>query len=323
MVLFAYGAGSIADLPHRRRRAARIEARRRGDRGAGGPRHGTQPGPDRQRASIAALALILMLLVPGSLSQVGTIVLGGIAGIFVCRARAVTALDSIAIPVSRGVAFICLVVALVLLGVAFVPARARWLCSTRSIAPAPSYSVAVMSCSLAARCGRGTGMGQRQLVPRGLRRGAGGARSAVHVRRLSRRRGGLPPGGVRRRLSSLWWRFSCRACCADGDHAVLACAAASANAQAALRGTNAAVVGVLGAALYNPVRTSAVQTPADFAVAATGFVLLIAWRAPPFWWWCCRRSPASRSAPRRGGSCRTTPLRRRAKNVVQPKQQKG
>jgi len=52
-------------------------------------------------------------------------------------------------------------------------------------------------------------------------------------------------------------------------------------AQAAMRGTNAAVVGLLGAALYNPVWTSAVQSPADFAVAATGFVLLVAWRAPP------------------------------------------
>ena len=48
-----------------------------------------------------------------------------------------------------------------------------------------------------------------------------------------------------------------------------------------MRGINAAVVGVLGAALYNPVWTSSVQTPADFAVALVGFVLLVAWRAPP------------------------------------------
>jgi chromate transporter len=53
-------------------------------------------------------------------------------------------------------------------------------------------------------------------------------------------------------------------------------------AQAAMRGVNAAVVGLLGAALYDPVWTSAVRAPADFAVAATGFVLLAVWRAPPF-----------------------------------------
>ena len=51
-------------------------------------------------------------------------------------------------------------------------------------------------------------------------------------------------------------------------------------ARAAMLGTNAAVVGLLGAALYNPVWTSAVQGPLDFAIAAAGFVLLIAWRAP-------------------------------------------
>ena len=48
-----------------------------------------------------------------------------------------------------------------------------------------------------------------------------------------------------------------------------------------MRGINAAVVGLLGSALYNPVWVSAVREPADFAVAATGFVLLVAWRAPP------------------------------------------
>ena len=52
-------------------------------------------------------------------------------------------------------------------------------------------------------------------------------------------------------------------------------------AQAAMRGVNAAVVGVLGAALYNPVWISSVKTPGDFGVALTGFVLLTVWRLPP------------------------------------------
>jgi chromate transporter len=46
-------------------------------------------------------------------------------------------------------------------------------------------------------------------------------------------------------------------------------------------GVNAAVVGLLGAALYNPVWTTTVYTPRDFGIALVGFVLLIAWRAPP------------------------------------------
>jgi chromate transporter len=52
-------------------------------------------------------------------------------------------------------------------------------------------------------------------------------------------------------------------------------------AQAVMRGVNAAVVGLLGAALYNPLWTSSVKTPGDFGVALVGFVLLSIWRAPP------------------------------------------
>jgi len=63
------------------------------------------------------------------------------------------------------------------------------------------------------------------------------------------------------------------------------------DARAAMAG-NAAVVGLLASALYNPVWTSAVRGPADFAIAAAGFVTLIVWRAPSL------RS-SSRQPPRR------------------------
>ncbi len=52
-------------------------------------------------------------------------------------------------------------------------------------------------------------------------------------------------------------------------------------AQAMMRGVNAAVVGLLGAALYNPVWTSSVNAPGDFGIALVGFVLLTVWHAPP------------------------------------------
>jgi chromate transporter len=51
--------------------------------------------------------------------------------------------------------------------------------------------------------------------------------------------------------------------------------------QALMRGVNAAVVGILGAALYDPLWTGTVQGPEDFAIVLIGFVLLTAWRAPP------------------------------------------
>ena len=56
-----------------------------------------------------------------------------------------------------------------------------------------------------------------------------------------------------------------------------------AGAQGAMRGINAAVVGLLGAALYSPVWTSTIGTTEDIGVVLIGFVLLTAWRAPPLW----------------------------------------
>jgi chromate transporter len=52
-------------------------------------------------------------------------------------------------------------------------------------------------------------------------------------------------------------------------------------ARAAMAGVNAAVVGLLASALYNPVWAGAVRGPADFAIAAAGFVALVVWRVPP------------------------------------------
>lgn len=53
-------------------------------------------------------------------------------------------------------------------------------------------------------------------------------------------------------------------------------------AQAALKGVNAAVVGILLAAFYNPVWTAAIMKPQDFALAVTDFLLLFMWQTPPW-----------------------------------------
>jgi chromate transporter len=52
--------------------------------------------------------------------------------------------------------------------------------------------------------------------------------------------------------------------------------------QSALRGINAAVVGLLLAALYDPVFTSAIMRPIDFALALVAFALLAFWKLPPW-----------------------------------------
>ena len=53
-------------------------------------------------------------------------------------------------------------------------------------------------------------------------------------------------------------------------------------AQSALRGVNAAVVGLLLAALYNPVWTAGIAGPYDFALAVAAFLLLFMWQVPPW-----------------------------------------
>jgi chromate transporter len=52
--------------------------------------------------------------------------------------------------------------------------------------------------------------------------------------------------------------------------------------QSALRGVNAAVVGLLLAALYRPVWTSAIFAPQDFAIGIVAFLLLALWAVPPW-----------------------------------------
>ncbi|RPI43944.1 MAG: chromate efflux transporter [Hyphomicrobiaceae bacterium] len=55
-----------------------------------------------------------------------------------------------------------------------------------------------------------------------------------------------------------------------------------ASAQSALRGVNAAVVGLLLAALYNPVWTAGITSTKDFALAIAAFLLLYMWQTTPW-----------------------------------------
>ena len=47
-------------------------------------------------------------------------------------------------------------------------------------------------------------------------------------------------------------------------------------------GINAAVVGLLLAALYDPVWTSGVRSAGDFVLALAAFALLVSWKLPPW-----------------------------------------
>jgi chromate transporter len=66
--------------------------------------------PDRTRASLAALAIILMLIAPGTLGQIGAIVLGGAIGLLLCRDGPEFAPDSLTMPISRNLGYASLAV---------------------------------------------------------------------------------------------------------------------------------------------------------------------------------------------------------------------
>jgi chromate transporter len=91
----------------------------------------------------------------------------------------------------------------------------------------------------------------------------------------------MPPGGIAGAIVALVAIFAPGILCLLGTLPFWHALRTKPGPQAIMRGANAAVVGLLGAALYNPVWTSAVSNPADFAIAVTSLILLVVWRAPP------------------------------------------
>ena len=283
MVLFAFGAGSIggshvgAGLLHGLKLVA-VAIVAQAVMGMA-----RSLCPDRVRASIATVALVVMLIVPWSIFQIGTIVFGGLAGWMLCSGEADAAADSIAMPVSRRLGIACLTAFFVLLAFAFLPVRtgasALFDAFYRSGALVfggghvvlPLLRNAVVVPGWVSDNAFLAGYGAAQAVPGPLFTFAAylGAVADVSL------------GGVAGAAIALVAIFVPGILCLMGTLPFWHELRVKPGAQAAMRGTNAAVVGLLGAALYNPVWTSAVQSPVDFAIAAIGFVLLVVWGAPP------------------------------------------
>jgi len=243
--------------------------------------------PDRERASIAVVAVLILLLSTSSIAQIGAIAIGAVAGLWLCRSDAPTPSGHVKMPVSRIAGLVALSGFVVLLlglpalreltgssGVALFDAFYRsgalvfggghvvlpllreafvtpgWLSDNAFLAgygaaqavPGPLFSFAAYLGTVVTPS------------PHGI---AGACLGLVGIF--------LPGMLVLLGVLPFWDSFRTRA-----------------SAQAMMRGVNAAVVGLLGAALYDPVWTSTVHTSADFGVALVGFVLLTAWRAPPW-----------------------------------------
>ncbi len=239
--------------------------------------------PDRPRASIATLALILMLIAPGSLSQIGAIALGAAAGLLLCRGGVAPAPADLALAVSRRLGGIFLGVFFAVLALSFVAVpdgaaalfaafyRAGALVFGGGHVVLPLLRDAVVIPGWVSDNGFLAGYGAAQAVPGPL------FTFAAYLGAVSN----VAPGGVAGAAIALVAIFAPGMLVLMGTLPFWHALRARPGARAAMAGVNAAVVGLLGAALYDPVWTGAVHDPADFAIAASGFVLLVAWRAPP------------------------------------------
>jgi chromate transporter len=244
--------------------------------------------PDRQRASIAALAMVLILSSSSSFTQIGTILLGGVAGLLVCRTPVPLSAAPMSMPVSRraGVAsltiFILLLVGLPLLlrfgshpGVVLFDAfyRSGALVFGGGHVVLPLLRDAFVAPGWVSDSTFLAGYGAAQAVPGPLFTFAAYLGAVV----------GPKPHGVAGAVLGLIGIFLPGMLVLVGTLPFWHTLRSRAGAQAATRGINAAVVGLLGAALYNPVWTSSINTTRDLSVALIGFVLLTAWRARPLW----------------------------------------
>ena len=162
--------------------------------------------PDKPRAAIAILALILMAFAPGGMSQIGGIVAGGLLGLAVCRQGAEAAGGGAAAPISRRTGFVFLAAYFALLALSFLPARERALAFLAAITRSGAlvFGGGHVVLPLAAGRGRRARLCLPERVSGGLRRGAGRSRPALHVRRLPRR----GRGACRAARSARRWRSS-------------------------------------------------------------------------------------------------------------------
>ena len=243
--------------------------------------------PDRQRAAIAVVAAVAALLIGGAGGQIAAIVLGVAAGSLFCRTPAATATAHLRFPIRRGLSVACLsVFAVLLLGGPLLAAvtgssrlvlfdafyRAGALVFGGGHVALPLLQAGVVAPGWVSDPDFLAGYGAAQALPGPLFAFAGylGAISQVG------------PGGIGGALIALAGIFLPGFLLLIGVLPFWNSLRPRAGAQAAMRGANAAVVGILAAALYTPVFSTAVTGPGSFVLALACFVLLVAWRLPPW-----------------------------------------
>jgi chromate transporter len=243
--------------------------------------------PDRARAGIALAAVAIVVFFVGSFGQIAAIALGACAGLWLCRGEVAPVSGHLNFPVTRSGGAVALVLFAVLLLIPPVIATAT---SSQGLAlfdafyrsgafvfggghvVLPLLQAQVVAPGWVTNEAFLAGYGLAQAVPGPL------FTFAAYLGAVM----GPPPNGFAGAAIALIALPLPGMLLVYGMLPFWDAMRTRPAAQAAMRGSNAAVVGILGAALYNPVWTSAVLTPRDFALALAGFLLLTVWKMPPW-----------------------------------------
>jgi len=255
--------------------------------------------PDPPRATIATIAVALILVSGQSWMQLLVVVLGGIAGLSVCRNAQPVAGDGLQLRYGPALGWTLIAAfGLLLVGLPFLVEgggsrlavfeafyRAGALVFGGGHVVLPLLEESVVSPGWVSQDEFLAGYGAAQAVP-----GPMFTLAAYLGARLPGSEGGILGATV-----SLGAIFLPGFLLVAGVLPLWRAIAGRPIAARVIAGVNAAVVGILGAALYDPVWTSAVQGPLDMAVALVGFTLLAAWRVSAIMvvFWCVTASIAS------------------------------
>lgn len=243
--------------------------------------------PDKQRATMAALAAIVVLAVPSPFIQVGMIAFGGLVGWRMLRADTPTDHVNLGVRVPRFISITALVlfftglIGLPLLAVAY-PSQTMALVDSfyRSGSLVFGGGHVVMPLLQSEVVPPGwvskdtflAGYGAAQAVPGPLFTFAAYLGSAMNTF----------PNGIIGGLICLIAIFASSFLLVIGVLPFWDSLRRIGAVRNALLGVNAVVVGLLLAALYDPVWTSAILSGSDFGLALAAFTLLVFWKTPPW-----------------------------------------
>jgi chromate transporter len=240
----------------------------------------------RGRASIAAGSLLIVLMGASSFAQLIAVAAGGVAGMVLCRDAAALAAPGLRVPLSRGAGIAALALfSLLLLGLPLLRAasgsqsaalieafyRSGALVFGGGHVVLPLLRDAVVAPGWVSDPVFLSGYGAAQAVPGPLFGFAAYLGTVVNV----------GPGGIAGATLALLAIYAPGVLVLCGALPWWQSLRGLRHAPPLVSGIHAAVVGLLAAALYDPVWVTAVHGRGDLAVVAVDLVLLVAWRAPP------------------------------------------